>query len=231
MELASFRRDGRGRSGHLPLVGLPAKPLDLDRREAHPDRARGRLRHAVPAPAAATAPSHWRDRPARGRPKGGTVEQLAWKLRVSTLWIFLGVGMLAAVFAVMMPSSVLGEYIATGEFEGEKIDATMLAAMVMLFCLLPLAMAFLTQVLSDPINRYANAALGIVAAAMWTLDLAEHLSKEPEISGGPLFTVALIVAGLLIVWHAWKWPVPAEQARRDRRPASSPAQRAAGMVS
>ncbi len=162
---------------------------------------------------------------------GGSVEQLAWKLRVSTLWIFLGIGMLAAVFAMVMPPSVLGEYIATGEFEGEKIDATMLAAMVGLFCLLPLAMAFFTQVLADPVNRWANAALGILATAMWTLDLAEHLSKEPEISGGPLFTVTLIAAGLLIVWHAWKWPVPAEQARHDRRASASPDQRAAGMVS
>jgi hypothetical protein len=114
------------------------------------------------------------------------VELLAWKLRVSTLWIFLGVGMLALMFAVIMPADVLGQYIATGEFEGEKIDATLLAVMVMLFCLVPLTMAFLTLVLRDPINRYANAILGI----------------------GALITVTLIIAGLLIVWHAWSWPKP-----------------------
>ncbi len=153
---------------------------------------------------------------------------LAWKLRVSTLWIFLGVGMLAGTFAVIMPSDVLGKYIATGEFEGEKIDATLLTFMVLLFCLLPLAMAFLTLVLRDPINRYVNAIVGVVGTAMWAWDLAEHSSKELEI--GLLVTVTLIIAGLLIVWHAWKWPKPAEQDLRDRRPASSPEQRAAGTV-
>ena len=156
------------------------------------------------------------------------MERLAWKLRVSTLWIFLGVGMLAAMFAVVMPSSVLGEYIATGEFEGEKIDGTMLALMVGLFCLLPLAMAFLTLALRNPIDRYANAILGVVATVMWTWDLAEHASKGLEV--GALLTVTLIIAGLLIVWHAWKWPKPAEQDLRDRRPAASPEQRAAGTV-
>ena len=134
------------------------------------------------------------------------MELLAWKLRVSTLWIFLGVGMLALLFAVIMPADVLGQYIATGEFEGEKLDATLLTLMVMLFCLLPLAMAFLTLVLRDPINRYANAILGVVASAMWAWDLAEHSGKELEI--GLLITVTLIIAGLLIVWHAWRWPKP-----------------------
>ena len=131
---------------------------------------------------------------------------LAWKLRVSTLWIYLGVGMLALMFAVIMPSDVLGKYIATGEFEGEKIDATMLALMVMLFCLLPLVMAFLTLVLADPINRYANGVMGVVATVMWAWDVAEHASKGLEI--GVLITVTLIIAGLLIVWHAWRWPKP-----------------------
>jgi hypothetical protein len=134
------------------------------------------------------------------------VELLVWKLRVSTLWIFLGVGMLAGMFAVIMPADVLGKYVATGEFEGEKIDATLLALMVMLFCLLPLAMAFLTLVLRDPINRYANAIVGAVATVMWAWDLAEHASKGLEI--GALVTVTLIIAGLLIVWHAWRWPRP-----------------------
>jgi hypothetical protein len=156
------------------------------------------------------------------------VELLAWKMRVATLWIFLGVGMLALMFAVIMPSDVLAEYIATGKFEGETIDATMLAAMVALFALLPLAMAFLTLALRDPINRWANAIVGALAAAMWTLDLAEHSTKGLEI--GALGTVALIIAGLLIVWHAWKWPKPAEQDVPERRPASSPEQRAAGTV-
>lgn len=157
------------------------------------------------------------------------MELLAWKLRVSTLWIFLGVGTLAAFFAALMPADVLGEYVATGALEGETIDATLLVAMVLLFCVLPLAMAFLALVLRDPINRIANGVLGAAAAVMWTWDVAEHASKELEV-GGLLMTGILVAAALLIVWHAWKWPKPAEQALPERRPSSGPEQRAAGTV-
>ncbi len=153
------------------------------------------------------------------------MELLAWKLRVSTLWIFLGVGQLAAILAAVLLPDVLSAYIATGEFEGEKIDAIMLTSMLMLFTLLPLAMAFLTLVLRDPVNRYANAILGVVATVVFTWDVADHAGRELEI--GLLIMVTMIIAGLLIVWHAWKWPRPAEQGLGDQRPASSPEHRAA----
>jgi hypothetical protein len=156
------------------------------------------------------------------------MDSLAWKLRVSMLWVFLGAGTLGMFVAVLLPASVLADYIATGQFEGETIDATMLALMVGLFCLLPLAMAFLTLALPDRVNRYANGVLGVVAAVMWAWDLAEHASKGLEI--GAVITVALIGAALLIVWHAWKWPKPAEQEVPDRRPVSNPQNRAAGTV-
>ena len=150
------------------------------------------------------------------------MELLTWRLRVSTLWIFLAVGTLAAFFAVVMPANVLSEYLATGQLEGEAMDATMLALMVGLFVLLPLAMAFLTLALRDPVDRFANGIMGALAAVMWTWDLAESVSKEPSISGGPVLTATLILAGLLIVWHAWKWPKPAEQGLPGRRPVTGP---------
>jgi hypothetical protein len=136
------------------------------------------------------------------------------------LWVFLGVSMLASMFAVVMPSDALNAYLATGQFEGETIDATMLAVMIGLFCLLPLAMAFVTLVLRDPINRYVNAIMGGLATVMWAWDLIGHAGKEVEI--GALLMVAMIGAGLLIVWHAWKWPKPAVQDLPDRRPVTGP---------
>jgi undecaprenyl pyrophosphate phosphatase UppP len=163
-----------------------------------------------------------------GVPKEDRVELLAWKLRVSMLWIFLGVGQLAAILAAVLLPDVLGAYIATGEFEGEKIDALMLTSTLMLFTLLPLVMAFLTLALRDSVNRYANAILGVVATVVFTWDVADHAGKELEI--GLLIMVTMIIAGLLIVWHAWKWPKPAVQDLPHRRPASSPEHRAAGTM-
>ena len=135
------------------------------------------------------------------------MELLAWKLRVSTLWIVFAVGMSAAMILGIVGTPGLLDDIASGEVEGMKIDATILIFMA-LFWLVPLTMAFLTLVLRDPINRYANAIVGIVATAMWAWDLAEHLSTGLEISGEPLLVVTLIIAGLLILWHAWRWPKP-----------------------
>lgn len=98
--------------------------------------------------------------------------------------------------------------------------------MVGLFGLFPLAMAFLTLVLPDLIDRSANAILGVLAVVMWTWDLAEHVRNEPTISGGPIFTAAFILAGAPIVWHALKWPKPAERA--VPRPATGVQPRASG---
>ena len=98
---------------------------------------------------------------------------------------------------------------------------------MIVFTLLPLAMAFLTLALRDPINRYANAILGVLLAGSWAFDVVEHLGGG-EISGGVVICGAIAVAGLLIVWHAWKWPRPAVQDLRDRRPASNPEHRVAG---
>jgi hypothetical protein len=203
----------------LWLVAFPPPTIDVG----------GTLRRVVHAPAAGTAPSHWRDRPALDVPKEGGVEPLVWKLRVSMLWIFLGVGQLAAILAAVLLPDVLSEVMATGEFEGMTVDNNLWAFFMIVFTLLPLAMAFLTLALRDPVNRYANGILGVLIAGSWAFDVVEHLVGG-EISGGIVICGAGAIAGLLIVWHAWRWPRPAEQELEDRRPAAKPEHRAAGTA-
>jgi hypothetical protein len=157
------------------------------------------------------------------------VELLTWKLRISMLWVFLGVGQLAAILPAVLLPDVLDEVIATGEFEGMKVDINMWAFFMIVFTLLPLAMAFLTLALRDPINRYANAILGVLITVAWTFDVAEHVAGG-AISGGAVICGTMAIAGLLIVWHAWRWPAPADQSLPERRPAASPDQRAAKPV-
>jgi hypothetical protein len=182
--------------------------------------------HRPPGPRRATGETDPRD----GVPREGSVEPLVWKLRVSILWIFLGVGQLAAILAAFFLPDVLGEYIATGELEGSKIDATYLTSMLVLFSLLPLAMAFLTLALRDPINRHLNAILGVLITAGWAFAVVEHLSEDLAISSGIVMPGTLTIAGLLIVWHAWRWPRPAEQELEKRRSAAEPEHPAAGTT-
>lgn len=157
------------------------------------------------------------------------MESLVWKLRVSMLWIFLGVGQLTAILAAVLLPDVLDEVIATGVFEGMKVDNNLWAFFMIVFTLLPLAMAFLTLALRDPVNRYANAILGVLIAASWAFDVVEHLVGG-EINGGVVICGMGAVAGLLIVWHAWRWPKEAEKELEDRRSAAKPEHRAAGTA-
>ena len=70
------------------------------------------------------------------------------------------------------------------------------------------------------------AILGVLITVAWTFDVAEHVAGG-AISGGAVICGTMAIAGLLIVWHAWRWPAPADQSLPERRPAASPDQRAA----
>ena len=132
------------------------------------------------------------------------MEMLAWRIRIAVLWVFFAVGMSAAMLLVLAAPGNLDQ-IMEGRFGDMEFTSGTLIFMA-LFWLVPLIMAFLTMVLRDRVNRYANAGMGVVLTAMWAWDLVEHLSGGDEFSGEPLVVVAMVVAGLTILWHAWKWP-------------------------
>lgn len=94
--------------------------------------------------------------------------------------------------------------IMTGKVEGEDLGGPM-SIMMALFVLIPLTMAFLTLVLKATVNRWANGVLGLLVAILMIPDISGGLS-EGKFRGDALVMVASMVAGLLIVWHAWKWP-------------------------
>lgn len=137
------------------------------------------------------------------------MEMLAWRIRIAVLWVFFAVGMSAAMLLVLAAPGNLNQ-IMEGRFGDMEFTSGTLIFMA-LFWLVPLIMAFLTMVLRDRVNRYANAGMGVVLTAMWAWDLVEHLSSGDEFSGEPLVVVAMVVAGLTILWHAWKWPTAHDQ--------------------
>jgi hypothetical protein len=145
------------------------------------------------------------------------------------LWIFLGVVQLAAILPAVLLPDALDELMATGEFEGMTVDINVWAFYMIVFTLLPLTMGFLTLALGDPVNRHANAILGVVFAGCWVFDVANHLVMG-EIQLGVAICGMGAIAGLLIVWHAWRWPRPAEPELENRRSAANPERRAAGTT-
>ena len=114
---------------------------------------------------------------------------------------------LSALWVALMLTYLLGDIlrIFSGDFEAARTGGLMemnqvfLLGMAALFAI-PIAMVFLSLVLHDPLNRWANI---IVAAVFFLINLI-GLPTYPS-----AYDKFLIVVGLafnaLTVWHAWKW--------------------------
>lgn len=132
------------------------------------------------------------------------MEELAWKLRISVLWLILGAGMSGACILQMLTSGFINNMIA-GEVEGMKITTGFLMVFS-LFWIVPLLMAFLTLILKDTANRFTNAILGLVFTLYLIIDIANLLNRGEAFSGFYLLKIFGVLFAFLIFWHAWKWP-------------------------
>lgn len=135
----------------------------------------------------------------------GTVQELVRKLRIVVLWIFLAVGMTTGMVLYLAEPGMLRDVL-QGRIEGSNISAGQLI-MFASFTVLPLVMAYLTLVLAPAANKWSNLVLGAAFTLSWAFDLISHLGGY---FGGEAFVVVFgIVAGALIVWEAWRWPITA----------------------
>ena len=119
------------------------------------------------------------------------------KVSLSTLWIFVVINIaFADIVGFMNPGAL--QSIISGSVGFKITQELMLAFAVLLE--IPIAMIFLSRVLKDRANRWAN----IVAAVITTGFV---------VSGGNtslsyiFFATIEVVAMLFILWYAWKWPV------------------------
>ena len=86
----------------------------------------------------------------------------------------------------------------------EGIDRYVVGAVIVL---VPLVMAFLTLTLKDSINRWLNLILGVVFAIIFFGNLVQLATTTPA-AYILLLSIAGLIAPILIVWYAWKWPKP-----------------------
>lgn len=138
----------------------------------------------------------------------------SWSLRIAVLWLINASLMSAATFLAMFEPGVLRDLMA-GEVEGMDAQSAGLQFLFAVSWLVPLAMAFLTLVLTDVVNRWANVVVGAGFAAWWMFDLVGHLGGM--FGGETLLTLVGSLTLLLIVWHAWKWPQPSEVTTRRHK--------------
>jgi len=124
-----------------------------------------------------------------------------WKIKISVLWLFYAVALMAYFILGIFEPDVLQEFLDTGEIGGMKVGPELLLVFAILL-LVPLIMAFLSLTLKDSTNRWTNIIVGIVFTVFQLVALIETLA-EPS-AWATLMELSKVVAPALIVWYAWK---------------------------
>jgi hypothetical protein len=116
------------------------------------------------------------------------------QIRLSGLWV--------ALMLTYLLGDVLRIYsgdFKTGEIDGTRITQVMWLGIAILM-VIPIVMVFLSLILKNPTNRWANMIVAIVFFAFNLIGLPTYPSAYDKF---------LIVVGLgfnaLTVWYAWKW--------------------------
>lgn len=119
------------------------------------------------------------------------------KSRLSTLWVFVVLNMLYADTLSLMDKTFLDQVISGHAGSIHITSSFLLLAAVMLE--IPIAMIFLSRVLSVKVNRPAN----IAAAVITILFVIGGGSTAPHY----VFLATMEIVGmLLIIRYAWRWP-------------------------
>ncbi len=142
--------------------------------------------------------------------------ELTRKLRIVVLWITLAVGTVASFLLYLAEPGNLQDAM-QGRMEGETINAGVLILFAS-FIVLPLVMAYLTLVLPYAAAKWSNLVLGTGFTAFVAIDLFSGLGGY--FGGAKFIMVVGIIAGAVLVWEAWRWPVTTAAApptvRRER---------------
>jgi len=124
-----------------------------------------------------------------------------WRIKISVLWLFKDLALLAALTLGSLEPGVLEEFLSTGTISGIKIGPEVLLLFTIMV-LVPLMMAFLSLILNSSADRWSNITLGIVFTVLGLIDLAETAANPS--AWAILIGLSEIAATMLIVWYAWK---------------------------
>jgi hypothetical protein len=124
-----------------------------------------------------------------------------WKIKISILWLFKDMALMAALTLGSLEPGVLEKFLSTGTIGGIIIGPEVLLLFAVLV-LVPLVMAFLSLILNGSANRWSNIILGVVFTVLGLIDLAETAANPS--AWAILIGLAEIAATILVVWYAWK---------------------------
>ena len=133
------------------------------------------------------------------------MEALKYKIKISLLWILFAVSTSAAMIIWLIEPGIIEQIMTTGEMVTEKLTEENIVFFA-LWWLIPLSMAFLTQILKYSLNRWVNLIIGIVFALFTIYNFISHLIKGWFTVANLLILIFLFVVTALIAWYAWKLP-------------------------
>ena len=133
------------------------------------------------------------------------MEALKCKVKISILWISFAVATSAAMIIWFIEPGILEQIMTTGEMLSEKLSAENIIFFA-LWWIVPLSMAFLTQIFKHTLNRWVNLILGILFALFTIYYFINHLIKGWFTVANLLILIFLFVVSILITWYGWKLP-------------------------
>jgi hypothetical protein len=133
------------------------------------------------------------------------MEALKCKIKISILWISFAVSTSAAMIIWFIEPGILEQIMTTGKMLSEKLSAGNIIFFA-LWWVVPLSMAFLTQILKHSLNSWINLILGILFALFTIYYFISHLITGWFTVANLLILIFLFVVSILIAWYGWKLP-------------------------
>jgi len=131
------------------------------------------------------------------------MENLALKIRLAVMWLFVAVTMSANTILYFIVPDIIDE-ITAGEVVGMQAGPALLLGMAIMYYWVPLVMAVLSLTLSDRVTRWVSVVLGIFYVGFILFELMMNVTTVAY-SYVMLMDTSAIVVTALIVWYAWKW--------------------------
>ena len=135
--------------------------------------------------------------------RGAIMENLALKIRLAVLWLFVAVTMSANTLLYLIVPGVIDE-IRAGTVVGMQAGAGLLLTMAIMYFWIPLVMAVVSLTLRDKVNRWASVSLGAFYVVFISFELFMNVTTVayPYVI---LMDSSAIVVAALIAYYAWKW--------------------------
>jgi hypothetical protein len=133
------------------------------------------------------------------------MESLNFKLKISILWISFAVCASAAMIIWFIEPGILNQIMTTGEMVNGKLTEGTIVSFA-LWWLIPLSMAFLTQILKHALNRWLNMILSVLCALVIIFYFISNLIAGWFKVANFLILLFMFVITVLIIGYAWKLP-------------------------